>query len=130
MAVDDKQRYPQSTPDGEAIPFEIIRPLGLILVAFSSVASANITIPAGAGFLVLRADADCLIQLDGVVAVPADGVHIVGLVALNAGEILVLDHNGAATLSVIRYGTTNGVLKVQTITKYADIRKSAQLERL
>lgn len=129
--ADTVGRYPQSTPGGEPIPFEIIRPLGLIKKSFSDVAASNVALPDGADFLVLRATEDCLIQftIDTAAALPADGVHVAGLLFLGVGEVQVIDHNAATEFSVIRAGADSGILYIQTCSKYADIRKSAQLER-
>lgn len=130
--ADTKQLYPQATPLGTPIPFEIVRPLGVIKQAFTNVAASNITIPEDAGYLVLRADADCYVQLttDIVAAVPADGTHVDGLVFVGQNEIVVIDHNAATEFSVVRAGATSGTLIVQTMQKYADVRKIAQTERM
>lgn len=128
--ADTVGRYPQSTPDGQAIPFEIIRPLGLLVQPFNGVAVNAVALPSDADYLVLRAvGASCYIHLGGNVAVPAAGVHTLGVVYIGDGEVIVIDHNAAATISVIRAAAEDGTLIVQTGTKYKDIRKSAQLER-
>lgn len=127
----EQKQYPQATPDGEAIPFEIVRPLGLLHINFTNVASEDAAIPAEAGFLVLRAkEADCWVMLDGPAVVPADGVHEDGLIFVGKDEIIVIDHNEAATISAMRVGTDDGYLVVQTCLAYADIRKRAQQERM
>lgn len=124
--------YPFSSPDGQAIPFDIIRPLGLIKQDFNGVASGNIAIPATAELLVMMTTQECFVQLDGAVAAPADGVHTTGLFIIPAGAVFVIDHNAAASFSVIRVGATadyDGTLYVMTATKYKDLRKSAQFAR-
>lgn len=127
----EQDLYPQATPLGQPIPFEIIRPYGLIVQAFTDAAASNVTIPAAAEFLVLRADTPCYVQLTENVAAasPADGVHTVGLVYVGAEEIIVIDHAEAIELSVIRASSVNGTLIIQTCTKYKDIRKQVQMDR-
>lgn len=130
--ADTKQLYPQATPLGTPIPFEIVRPLGLIVQGFTDVAVSNVAIPTTADFLILRATTPCYVQFtENVAAVdPANGTHTVGLVYVDAEEVLVIDHNAAPEFSVIRATAENGDLIVQTCTKYADIRKAAQTERM
>src|SRR5688500_9784056 len=118
----EQDLYPQATPLGQPIPFEIIRPLGLIVQAFTNVAVSNVAIPAAADFLVLRANTPCYVQFtENVAAVdPANGVHTVGLVYIGAEEVIVIDHAVAVEFSVIRAGSEDGELIVQTCTKYKD----------
>lgn len=129
--ADNVGRYPHATPEGDPIPFEIVRPLGLIVQNFTDVAINNIAIPIDADYLVLRADVPCLIQLtpDVPAALPADGVYTPGLVFVDGGDSMVVDHNAATEFSVIRFTDESGVIIVQTMTKYKDIRKAAQMER-
>lgn len=127
---DTKGLYPHATPLGQPIPFEIVRPLGLIIQPFSGVATNNVAIPEAAGFLILRADADCLVELATTTAVPADGVHTPGLIFVGEGEVVVIDHNAAAQFSVIAAGAEDGTLIVQTVTKYSDIRKTVQTQAM
>lgn len=131
MAVaDSAQRYPQATPDGQPIPFEIIRPLGLILQAFTSVPVNAVAIPAGADFLVLESTQACLVRFGANVTVPANGVHTTDLVYLSADVIKVIDHNAAASFSVVQAGAESGTLYVQTCQKYSDIRNPVQDARM
>lgn len=126
----EQRQYPQATPDGEAIPFEIIRPLGAGFRTTTSV-SQTFAIPATAGFLVLRAkEADCWVMLGADAVVPVGGAHVEGLLYVADGEIVVIDHNGALSLGVIRAGVSDGRLIIQTCLTYADIRKKALQERM
>lgn len=131
MAEDTRRRYPQATPDGDAIPFEIIRPYGLIIVPVTDVPSGLYSIPANASFLVLRATQPCYMLLGDVAiaAAPAYGVHTPDLVYIDGGEVLVIDHDNAANFSVLRMTGESGLLIVQTCRNYTDIRKSAQFDR-
>lgn len=128
MAADTLGLYPQATPKGDSIPFEVIRPLGFLKQAFTSAAVNGVVIPAAADLLVLRADQDCLVQLGGNAVVPANGVHTLNLVFVGQGECVVIDHNAAATFGVIRL-TADGTLTVQTLAKYRDVRKNISMTR-
>jgi hypothetical protein len=129
VATETLGLYPHSAPDGTPIPFDIVRPLGLIRQDFTAVASAEIAIPTNAELLLLMATQECLMQLDGVVAIPANGVHTLGLIAIPGATAVVIEPNGALTFSVIRLGSDDGTLYVQTITKWKDLRKTAQFNR-
>lgn len=128
MAQSQRDEYPFSTPSGDPIPLEIIKPYGLIRVDFTDEVSAQVSIPTGTGFLVLRATTACYMRLGGSAAIPAAGDHIVNLVFVDAGEVVVIDHALHTFFTVIQYAAA-GVLHVQTVIKYTDVRKSAQMDR-
>lgn len=75
---DLKARYPLSTPDGQAIPLDVVRPYGLVFKTFlSSGPTAALTIPAAIEVFSILASEDCLIKFAASAAsaaVPADGV--------------------------------------------------------
>lgn len=129
MAQDSRGLYPHATPDGEPIPFEIVRPLGLITRSVLTAVSANTNIPAAAGFLVLRSDVKSYIGLDRAAIVPVVGTYEANLVFIDAGEVMTIDHNGAAYFTVIAATGDEGSLVVQACTSYKDIRKYAQMDR-
>lgn len=126
---DVRKLYPHATPGGEAIPFDIIRPLGLVVQAFGAAAVNDVAIPAAADYLYMEATEDCYVQLDDDAAAPANGAHTLGLIVLLAGTGKVIDHNAAEVFGVIKAGADDGTLFVQTISKYADVRKPAVSER-
>lgn len=127
---DDIGRYPQSTPAGEPIPFEIVRPLGIIKVEVSATPSNDIALPDVNSFLVLHTNAACYVVLDGDGAVPVTDTYTANVVFVDTDEVIVVDHNAAETIGVIAAGTDEGTLHVQVCEKYKDIRKTAQLERM
>lgn len=131
MAVspDLQQRYPLSTPDGRPIPFDIIRPYGLIKQSFTDTPVNDVVIPEGADFLYIEATEDCYVRIGDDVTAPTNGVHTLGLIVILARTGKVIDHNAAAAFGVVRAGADNGIVYVQTCTKYADIRKAVILER-
>lgn len=129
MAEADRQLYPQATPLGEPIPTEFLRPLGLIKQAFTTVAVNDIAIPAAADYLYIEATTDCYVRFDDDITAPANGDHTVGLTVILASNGKLIDHGTAVTFSVIRAGDADGIVYVQTCTRYADIRKLSQAAR-
>jgi len=120
--------YPLSSPDGQAIPYEVIRPIGLIRQDFTDTPSAAVTIPAAAELLSLFANATCVVTFNAASAVPANGVHQLDSILLAANTYMNVDHNAAATLSVIGV-SESGTLFITTVEKWKDIRKTAQYTR-
>jgi hypothetical protein len=67
--------YPFSTPQGSAVPLEVVKPKTLVSYAFP-IGSSSIVIPAGISACWIYSTQDCILRLDGV-ALPAalvDGV--------------------------------------------------------
>lgn len=131
MAVNpDLGLYPHSAPDGTPIPFDILRPAGLILQAFTNVAVNNIVIPSTAEVLVIQTTADCILRFGADVSVPANGVNLSNAVFLTPGFVWSIDHNAATKFGVIRAGAANGTIYVQLATRWKDLRKVQQFNRM
>lgn len=128
--VDSVGRYPQSTPDGDAIPFEIVRPAGCIKVAIQAAAINGTVIPDINSFLVFHASAACYVVLNGNAAALVANTYTPDVIFIAADEVVVIDHNGATTFGVIRAEAVDGTLHVEVCKKYVDVRKSVQLERM
>lgn len=64
MATDaEKQVYPNATPDGKTIPYDIGRPLGSWIASFlSASASAGLAFPTDWELVVLYATENCMIH--------------------------------------------------------------------
>lgn len=120
--------YPLSSPDGQAIPYEVIRPIGLIRQDFTDTGSAAITIPAAAELLSLFANATCIVRFGATAAVPANGAHDIDSILVAANTYMNVDHNGAANFSVIGVSEA-GTLFVTTVQKWKDVRKTTQYAR-
>ncbi len=126
------REYPQATPSGDPIPFEIIYPFGVIIQPFTGTVSGSVTIPEAADFLVFRCNMPCIVRFNAVAEQPTAGTHLTNAVYVDGYESIVIDHNDAVTFTVISAisGTGNdGTLVVQTCIKYTDVRKLAQLQR-
>lgn len=130
QAADDVGRYPQSTPNGAAIPFEIIRPLGVIKVAIQAAAINGTALPDVGSFLVFHANAPCYVVLGASAVVPVANTYTAATIFIDADEVLVIDHNAATIFGVIRATAVDGTLHVQVCEKYVDIRKTVLLERM
>lgn len=121
--------YPHSAPDGTPIPFDIVRPHGLIITPFAAAAIDNIPIPASAELLVIQATHDCIIAIGAAATVPAPGAFAANHFYITPGVTWILDHNAAAVFGVIRASTSDGTLYINAVKKWKDLRKSAQFAR-
>ena len=67
--------YPFSTPQGSAVPLEVVKPKSLVAYAFP-VGASSIVIPAGISTCWIYSTQDCILRLDGNVLPGAlvDGV--------------------------------------------------------
>lgn len=124
MAVQDIKAYPLSTPGGLPIPLDIIRCAGLIKQAFSAVAVNGVVIPA-CDYLFLYSDQKCVVALGRNVVIPANGAFEADEYVIPPGTLMIIDHQQATTLGVIRIAF-DGVLWIQCVEKYKDVRKSVQ----
>lgn len=129
MAVENLGLYPLSTFDGEAIPYEIIRPIGLIRQDFTDVVSAAVTIPAATELIAFFSTNHCIVRFNGNAEVPANGVHVTNQIVIPAYTYMNVDHNGAATLTVIGLQDPGGMLFVTTVKRWHDMKKSVQFTR-
>lgn len=115
-AAPDLSIYPFIDENGNCIPLDIVRYLGLIKQTFGAAAVNNVVIPV-CDFLILWADQDCYIQLNGNAVIPADGVHSTDLIFLPAKTFEVVFHKAFLKFGVIR-STVDGILEVQTCLKW------------
>jgi hypothetical protein len=121
--------YPLASIAGQAIPYEVIRSIGLIRQDFEDVASSAVNIPANADILSLYASADCLIRFDGIVEVPVNGALITNTMVIAGNTYINIDHNGASTFTVIGLRDPGGTLFVNAVQKWTDIHKPIRVRR-
>lgn len=128
----DLKLYRNSNLSGEALPLEILLSKGLIKQDFTVTAANAIDLPDDTELLVIYGDplVDCLIQLDGNAAIPANGAFTAGLHYIPAGSIKTIDCNGAATLGVVSWDGTAGTVVIECAYAYKDARKSRQLSNI
>lgn len=131
---DQAGRYPLSTGDSQAIPLDIIRPEGLIMIQFSKDhPSTAVTLPAGYDCYSLHSDVQCMIQFaasNASAAVPADRVFVADALCVPAHTVLIMSPPiGKRSISVI--STKNpGTLIIQAIQTWSGLSlKNQQLRR-
>ncbi len=121
------QRYPLATPDGRAIPLDVVKPVGFLQKAFTTAASGTLTLPSNVEVLSVFASADCYIQFGGTAAVPADGVVVTNLLYVPK-NMRITAAPPATTFTVIGK-TTSGTLNVQLLEKWAGLILDVQQKR-
>lgn len=62
MSITDSGRYPLSTASGDAIPLDVVRPLGFVSIAFITGSdTATLTLPDDTSIISCITDQDCII---------------------------------------------------------------------
>jgi hypothetical protein len=113
--------YPLSTQDGNPIPLDIIRPLGVIRLSIpigtgSSLVALGIPVP----ILVLRSTVDCFIRFGTVASIPSFPM-LPDTCYLPANETIVISP-ALTDISVIG-DILAGVLTIQFIDQWAGLGK-------
>ena len=120
------QLYPLSTNDGQVIPLDIIRPLGLSVVAIPAI-GATVTFPAAVGVCALFSTVDIVLDLTGV-ATGAEGDHA-NAVFVPARVMITAVFPDVLSLKALPVSAKAGILSVQSIQKWAGIGTLNQLVR-
>lgn len=130
-APDTRELYPLTTPAGDAIPFEVFRPFGLLPVAITDAVSADITIPDGAELFLVYATIACIMRFGETNAsVPASGTHQLDSCFIPSDTHMVIDPNAAAEFTII--GTlagATGVIYINTTKRWKDLQIETMLDR-
>ena len=86
----DADNYPQSSPAGDAIPFDIGYPYGLIIAPIAVAAGAPIELPADAVLAVLCATCACVVSFGDLTpsASVSEGVFLEDTAYIPAGGTL------------------------------------------
>ena len=120
--------YPFATQDGQAIPLDILRPSGLVLIAFTDSASVELEVPDDQSVAIFIATSTCAIQFGSVLPAPLVGS------TLYPDTLLV--PAGQAVASVLSPGlcsvlglSSDGQLFVQFIEKWAGLALDRQYTR-
>lgn len=132
MSEPDK-RYPLSSPEGRAIPLEIIRPYGCLTKSFTAIGStASITIPAEISIMSVLADEDCIIQFatsSASAEALVDGTVQANAAFVPAGIIIVLSPAQGLGTFAIRGIANSGSAKIQYIDRWAGLALASQFIR-
>jgi hypothetical protein len=130
---DQEKRYPLSTPDGRAIPFEVLRPLGFISKTFTSAGStASIAIPATVQVLSVYATEECIVTFAASGASAAaivDGTLVDDTVFIPAETLMVLSPPIDFAAFAIRGVSANGTARIQFIDHWAGLALASQYIR-
>lgn len=127
MAAED-QLYPMSTEKGDAIPLDIVRPLGAKVAAIAANAHTVVAFPPHE-YVSLRASIDCAVDFTATATYPftestsavilhADGVHTIQIPA-PIGSFRVIP---------LRAGE-DGFITINGIQKWAGLGLNRQLNR-
>lgn len=128
--ADDRELYPLTTPGGQAIPFDVFRPFGLIIADIDASVTPDIVIPAGAELLLVIATQPCIVRFGETnAAIPAEGTHDADSFFLPADTFVILDPNEAAELTAIGISATAGKLYINTTKKWKDLQIASRLDR-
>jgi hypothetical protein len=100
--------YPQSTPEGQAVPLEIAKPSGLFYIEFA-IGSTDITIPDSFDglFGTFYASKDCVIQFGASLPSPlVSGTEYPNAVLIPAYTVFTITMvKGAASVQSLEAGT-------------------------
>jgi hypothetical protein len=122
------QRYPLSTPEGVAIPFEIIKPHSYLKKSFTAgSASSAVAVPADVEILIFSSNEDCIVKFGGTASVPADGVSQADVICVEKDVRIAVAPN-ADTFTIIGE-TVAGALRVQFIQKWAGLAVTTQYKK-
>lgn len=122
------QRYPLSTPDGVAIPLEVIKAHSLVKKSFlSASATAALTVPADVELMMVSATRDCIIRFGAAASVPADGVALADAVYVYA-DMVVFVAPHLSTFTIIG-AAADGSAVIQYLQKWAGLALSTQYSK-
>lgn len=115
--------FPNSTPTGDSIPFDLLFPTALGVVDFTTAVSASITLPTNAVLLSLRSTEDCIVRFGAAASVPVTGTFVTDEVYVQVDEIVNIVAP-AATFTVIGEFAT-GRLTIQVSQPWTALKVSA-----
>lgn len=121
------QRYPLSTPDGIAIPFDVIRPYGFIRKATATAVSATVSIPDVTEIISFSATEDCIVCFGGTAIVASDGALQLNSVFIQKGTRVTVAPT-FNTFTVISLSVA-GYLYCQLIDKWAGLALETQYNK-
>lgn len=125
----DTQRYPLSTPDGSAIPMEIIKPHSCLLKTFSnSAATAALSVPSDVEIMSISVTEDCLITFGAAAVSLVDGVAQLNTVFIPK-NMRVCVAPKAATYTILGV-SLGGLANIQFIEKWAGLAVQTQYSRI
>lgn len=120
------QRYPLSTPDGVAIPLDIMKPHSFIRKAFSALTpTVAISVPNGVEIMSITTSEDVLICFGAEAVIPVDGVNYPNTVLVEASSRICIAPR-AATFTMLGLQEA-GIANLQFVDKWAGLALAKQL---
>lgn len=120
-----KGLYPHGTPDNQAVPFEVERPLGLIIQPFTGAASALVDLPSTEDYtLALYSSVLCVVSFGAVAPALTAGAFLVNCCFVPPGFVISAspDPSVKKTFSVRSAdGATAGTLYLQVIQRWSGL---------
>jgi len=123
----EKQLYPFSTEDAQAIPLDIILPKELLFIQLAAEAAASVTIPTGFNLVAVYSSVDVLLDFANAAAYPlaagtfSEGVFVPGSVMMT----FMLPDVGA--IKIVPVANRAGWCTIQNIQKWAGLGLRRQL---
>jgi len=123
------QRYPLSTADGQSIPLEVVKPLGVLRMPFTAASFNSQTLAETYldKIFVVSASEDCYLSFASSASALVDNSVVPESLYIPAGLSIAFVSN-SLHLSTIGV-STSGVLHVQIIDTWAGLVLEAQVSR-
>lgn len=118
--------YPLSTPDGKAIPLDIIRPRGVFRIPIGQTASILYPLVDTDPIVILRSTVGCFVRFGEVAIIPSTAM-ISNQLYLAAGDITIVSPH-VQSLSAISE-SSNGFLTVQLLDKWMGLAAEVNYNR-
>lgn len=122
-------RYPLSSPDGQAIPLEVIKPLGVLVINHTTAGFTATTIPSAYidKIFIASSTQDCYISTSASPVSPTPGTVAANIIYVPATMTVAFVGN-TDTLN-IKSISANGQLILQIVDTWASLALEQQITR-
>ncbi len=121
-------RYPLSTADGKAIPFEVLSPKGFLTVAATAVVSNSVAVPANTSIMSVSSTVDTILRFGAAASVPATETLLSDAIWIPANMVVMIAAL-SSTFTVIRGGASDGTVTAQFYNAWAGLSLTTQNQR-
>lgn len=125
--ADPNARYPLATADGQSIPNETIRPVGLYIIALSTTPTSLLTLAAGYKTITVVSTVDAVLRFGAAASIPADSTLLTNALFLPKNVIMTVSPATMSISAVALSGT--GSLRVSMIESWAGLGLEYQYGR-
>lgn len=124
-----QNRYPLSTPDGKAIPLDIVKPLGILRLPFTNLSYNSQLISSIYQDKIFTAysTVDCYLNFSAPSPAVVDNVVAADMLFVPAGVLVAFVTN--STLLAVIGITSSGILHVQIVDTWAGLLLETQVNR-